>query len=105
MTNPKTADERERRFVRYLRSLDKSELADLRLARLNQIANMRKALMQLVNEMVENRAQDIAAAMLIVEAPEKTRPLQRVERRRLGTRKALLPVWIKEEGKALLGKG
>jgi hypothetical protein len=104
MPQPKTADERERRFVEYLRTLNKSELADLRLARLNQIANFRKVLMQLLNEMVENRAQDLAAAMLITDAPEKAKPLQVVGRRRLAPRKAERPEWVNQEAKALGGK-
>ena len=104
MGNPKTADERERRFVQYLRSLNKSELADLRLARLNQVANFRKAMMQLVNEMVESRAQDLAAAMLIADAPEKPGVLQVVKRRRLPPPKATKPEWIEQESKVLAGK-
>jgi hypothetical protein len=104
MGNPKTADERERRFVQYLRSLNKSELADLRLARLNQVANFRKVLMQLLNEMVESRAQDLAAAMLIADAPEKPKVLHVVKRRRLAPSKAIQPEWIKQESKVLGGK-
>ena len=104
MGNPKTADERERRFVQYLRSLNKSELADLRLARLNQVANFRKVLMQLLNEMVEARAHDLAAAMLIEDAPEKPKVLQVVKRRKLPPSKAVRPEWINQEAKVLAGK-
>jgi len=104
MSLPKTADERERRFVEYLRSLNKSELADLRLARLNQVANFRKVLMQLLNEMVEARAEDLAAAMLIADAPEKPKVLHVVKRRRLSPSKAITPEWINQEAKVLAGK-
>lgn len=103
MSRPNTADERERRLVQYLRTLDKSELADFRLARLNQIANFRKALMQLLNEMVESRAQDLAAAMLLENAAERQQPAH-ASRRRLAPRKAVQPVWVNQEAKVLAGK-
>jgi hypothetical protein len=104
MPGPLTADERERRQVQYLRSLNKSELADFKLARLNEIANFRKVLLQLVNEMVESRAQDLAAGMLLEDAAEKPKVLQVVNRRRLAPRKAIQPEWINQEAKVLAGK-
>ncbi len=105
MGNPKTADERERRFVQYVITLNKGQLAEVRLRRMNRIANFRKALMDLVNEMVEERAEDLAAAMLMEHAPE--RPMRgpvAVEGRRLPGRKAGMPQWVREESKALAGK-
>jgi hypothetical protein len=103
--NPKTADERERRFVQYVSTLNKGQLAEVRLRRMNRVANFRKALMQLVNEMVEERAEDLAAAMLMAHAPERPKrgPVAVEERKRPG-RKAAMPPWIREESKALVGK-
>jgi hypothetical protein len=73
---------------------------------MNRIANFRKTLMQLLNEMVESRAEDLAAAMMMWEAserPERTAtPVQR--ERRLPPRKAARPVWVMEEAKSVLGK-
>jgi hypothetical protein len=105
MPQPKTADERERRFVQYISELNKGQLAEIRLMRMNRIANFRKALLELVNKMVEERAEDLAAAMLMEHAPERPRrgPVA-VERRKLPGRKAAVPPWIREESKALAGK-
>lgn len=105
MGNPKTADERERRFVQYVLTLNKGQLAEVRLRRMNRIANFRKALMDLVNEMVEERAEDLAAAMLMEHAPDRPKPLPApMERKRLQIRKRVLPPWIREEGAALRGR-
>jgi hypothetical protein len=102
MGNPKTADERERRFVECISTLNKGQLAEVRLIRMNRLANFRKALMELVNQMVEERAEDLAAAMLMEYAPERPKPLP-APRKRLGVRKAVMPPWVREEGKALGG--
>jgi hypothetical protein len=105
MGNPKTADERERRFVQYVSTLNKGQLAEVRLRRLNRIANFRKALMELVNEMVEARAEDLAAALFMEQAPDRPKPLPAaIERKRVPARKRVLPAWIREEGKALKGR-
>lgn len=105
MGNPKTADERERRFVEYVVTLNKGQLAEVRLRRMNRIANFRKALMDLINQMVEERAEDLAAAILMEHAPERPKPLPApIERKRLPIRKRVLPPWIREEGRALRGR-
>jgi hypothetical protein len=102
---PKTADERERRFVQYALTLNKGQLAEIRLLRMNRIANFRKALMELINQLVEERAEDLAAAMLMEHAPERPKrgPVA-VERRKLTGRKAAMPPWVREESRALAGK-
>jgi hypothetical protein len=105
MGNPKTADERERRFVQYVSTLNKGQLAEVRLRRMNRIANFRKALIDLINQIVEERAEDLAAAMLMEHAPERPKPLPApIERKRLPMRKRGLPPWIREEGTALRGR-
>jgi hypothetical protein len=72
----KTADERERRLVEYLRTLHKGQLREFRLTRLNRIANFRKHLMELLEEIIESRAQDLAASMLEISAPERPREIE-----------------------------
>lgn len=99
--NPKTADERERRCVEYLRTLSKGQLAEFKLTRLNRLTNFRKTLMEVINAMIEARAEDLAAGMLIEKAPERPalvlqpKPVPLTERRRK------MPVWVREEAKAL----
>ena len=73
MRNPMTADERERRFVRYVKGLNKGEIAELRFAQLNHMANFRKDLIKLLEEMIEVRAQEIAAGMLMETAADRPR--------------------------------
>jgi hypothetical protein len=105
MRPPQTADERERRFVQYVLTLNKGQIAEFRLGRMNRITNFRKALMQLINELIENRAEDLAAAMLMEHAPERPkRPPVLISRGRLVERKRVLPPWVREESKALAAK-
>lgn len=98
--NPKTADERERRCVEYLRTLNKGQLAEFKLTRLNRITNLRRTLLDLINRMVEERAEDLAAGMLMEKAPERPvlvlqpKPVSEERRRKL-------PVWVRAEAKAL----
>lgn len=95
MRNPLTADERERRFVEYARTLNKGQLAEFKLTRLNRIANFRRQLMELVEEMIELRAEDIAAGMLMEKAePRPERKELPAIQSRLRTRK--LPPWLAE---------
>jgi hypothetical protein len=102
MPAPLTADERERRFVQYALSLNKGQLAELKLRRLNRIANFRKQLMELINEMIETRAEDLAAAMLMEHAPKRPTPEWKVIEGRLPLpeRKRKMPPWVREAGKA-----
>ena len=101
MKLPNTADERERRFVQYMLTLNKGQLAEVKLRRLNRIANFRRQLMDLINEMIETRAEDLAAGMLMEKAPERSalilqpKPVPQTERKRR------IPVWVREEAKAL----
>lgn len=93
MRNPLTADERERRFVEYIRTLNKGQLGEVRLRRMNKIANFRKTLIDLMEQMIEARAEDLAAAMLTADAPERPKRKSRVcEGRLVVVRK--LPVWL-----------
>lgn len=91
--------------MQYVVTLNKGQLAEIRLRRMNRIANFRKALMELVNQMVEERAEDLAAAMLMEHAParQKRGPVA-VEEEKLPARKAAMPPWVREESKALEGK-
>jgi len=102
MTAPNTADERERRFVEYLLTLNKGQIAELRLSRLNRIANFRKALMEIVNNLVETRAEDLAAAMMMQYAPERPkRAVAPITRERIAERRRAMPPWVREESKVL----
>jgi len=103
MSTPLTADERERRFVQYVQTLNKGQIAELRLHRLNHIANFRKALMELVNNLVETRAEDLAAAMLMEFAPPRPKPVYApAPRARVPDRKRMMPKWLKRQSTALL---
>lgn len=100
MRPPNTADERERRFIEYMLTLNKGQLGEVRLRRLNRIANFRKSLMDLVNQMIETRAEDLAAAMLMEHAPERPkREPEKVLQGRLPLRKRRIPKWVAEEKK------
>lgn len=91
--------------MQYMLTLNKGQLAEVRLRRINRIANFRKALMDLVNEMVEERAEDLAAAMLMEHAPDRPKALPvAIERKRSAMRKRALPPWVREEGTALRGR-
>ncbi len=98
MLPPNTADERERRFVQYVLTLNKGQLAEVKLRRLNRIANFRKALMELINQMIETRAEDLACAMLMEYAPERPkRPEIKPQcAPALSERKRRIPPWLRE---------
>jgi hypothetical protein len=105
MPVPQTADERERRFVQYVLTLNKGQIGEFRLGRMNRIANFRKALKQLLDELIENRAEDLAAAILMEHAPERPKRMPvPIARGRLADRKRELPPWIREESKVLAVK-
>ena len=105
---PLTADERERRVVEYLLTLHKGQLAEFRLTRLNRVANFRKALMQLMEQFIEARAEELAAGMLAEYAPprpEKT--FEHVTEGRLPlpakgpkAKRRRMPVWVKRLAEA-----
>ena len=107
MRNPLTADERERRFVQYVLTLNKGQLAETKLRRLNRIANFRKQLMELLNAMIETRAEDLACSMLMLYAPERPLPSwkenEKAARGRLPLpeRKRKMPPWIRAQSNAL----
>ena len=93
-----TADERDRRMIEYLITLHKGRLAEFKLTRLNRIANSRKRLMQLLDEIIEARAEDLAAGMLMEYAPprpdRKSDPTR--ERLPIGPKFSRMPVWIRK---------
>lgn len=99
MRTPLTADERERRVVEYLLTLNKGQLGEFRFGRMNRIANFRKALMQLLEEFIEARAEELAAAMIEQYAPPRPeselKALQKPQRRRGGKK---MPVWLRRAG-------
>lgn len=101
MRKPSTADERDRRMIEYLSTLHKGRLAEYRLARMNRIANFRKRMMQLLNEMIESRAEEIAAGMIEEYAPPRP---ERSEidvtegRLPIGPKRARRPVWLRANG-------
>lgn len=109
MSAPLTADERERRFVQYVLTLNKGQIGELRLRRLNRIANFRKSLMQLLNAIIEERAEDLAAAMLMEHAAPRPakKPAAAIVEGRLplpaSERKRRTPPWVREEGRAARG--
>lgn len=102
MPVPLTADERERRCVEYLVTLHKGQLAEFKLTRLNRIANFRHRLNELLNDMIEARAEDLAAGMLMEHAPE--RPIKKALPVRtengLKLRKRRTPTWVQKQGEA-----
>lgn len=101
MPNPLTADERERRFVQYVLTLNKGQLAEVKLRRLNRIANFRRQLMDLLNQIIEARAEDLAAGMLMEHAPTRpAKPKEWITKGRLPLLKRRMPKWIAESGKA-----
>jgi hypothetical protein len=95
-----TADERERRFVQYVLTLNKGQLAEVKLRRLNRIANFRKALMELINQMIETRAEDLAAGMLMEFAPERPKRDWKLEKNvvkdRLPLHSRRMPPWLRK---------
>lgn len=98
MPIPLTADERERRLIKYLTTCNRERLAEFKLSRLNRIAIFRKRLMELLNEMVETRAEDLAAGMMMEYAPDRPkREAVDVTENRLviGPKKARMPVWLR----------
>lgn len=98
---PNTADERERRFVQYIATLNKGQLAEVKLRRLNRVANLRKTLIDLINNMVEERAEDLAAGMLMEWAPERAKPKKLKVVERLPELKRRKPVWVANNSAAL----
>ena len=100
MRKPGTADERERRTIEYLVSCHQGRLQEFKLTRLNKVANFRKRLMQLLDEMIETRAEDLAAGMLMEYAqPRPERSAIDITRDRLpiGPKKAKMPVWLRKD--------
>jgi hypothetical protein len=98
MRKPATADERDRRIVEYLVSCHRGRLAEFRLTRLNRVANFRKKLIQLLEEMIEARAEELAAGMLMEYAPPRPeRPAANVTEGRLpiGPHRARMPAWLR----------
>lgn len=98
MPIPLTADERERRLIKYLASCNRERLAEFKLSRLNRIAIFRKRLMEILNEMIETRAEDLAAGMMMEYAPPRTKPEQADatrDRLIIGPKKAQMPVWLR----------
>lgn len=94
-----TADQREARFAEYLAyvgTLNRGQNGELRLTRMNRVANLRKDLMALLNRLIETRAEELAAAMLLEYAPERPPKPEAVMKGRLpiAERKRRKPVWI-----------
>lgn len=95
-----TADERERRIVQYLLSVHRERIGQFRLSRMNRVANFRKQLIILIDQMIETRAEEIAAAML-EEYAEPMPKLPKVDptKGRLvipGPKK--IPAWVRKSG-------
>jgi len=104
MRPPNTADERERRFVQYVLTLNKGQLAEFKLTRMNRIANFRRRLIDLLNEMIETRAEDLAAGMLMEHAPARPKRAKALEtkvvKERLPLLKRRIPPWIRGQRRA-----
>lgn len=104
---PLTADERERRCVEYLCSLNKGQLAEFRLSRMSKVSNFRKALMNLMEQFIEARAEELAAAMLEQYAPPRPKKdSSKVMEGRLPlpVKKRRMPVWVKRVAEAELSR-
>jgi hypothetical protein len=93
--NPLTADERERRVMQYLGTLNKPQLAEFRLGRMNRISNFRKALRQLLDELIEARAEELSASWLEQFAPPRPKRADVTVGRLPLVKKRRIPVWVK----------
>jgi hypothetical protein len=117
---PKTADERERRFVQYMLTLNKGQLGEVRLRRMNRIANFRHDLMRILNQLIEERAEDLAAAMLMEHAPVRPIPewekeaaarkfvegrLLVPEQNPIERKKRRMPIWVRKAGETARRRG
>src|ERR1051326_8139140 len=96
---PLTADERHRRVIQYLETLNKGQNAEFRLSRMNRVSNFRKALMQLLETFIEARAEELSAAWLAeFAAPRPSKARSDVTEGRLplpAMKKRRMPVWVK----------
>lgn len=90
-----TADERERRIAQYLSTLHRGQLAEFRLTRMNRVADFRKQLIQLIDQMIETRAEEIAAGMMAEHARPDPKIAQAAERPVPRPPKRSIPVWIR----------
>lgn len=101
-----TADKREERVIRYLESLNKGQLMEFRLSRMNRVANFRKSLMQLLNSFIEARAEELAAVWIEQFAEPRPKPKWKdaAEGRLpipvLPARKRRMPRWVGDAGNA-----
>ena len=101
MPEPLTADRREERIIKYLESLNKGQLGEFRLSRLNRVSNFRKALIQLMDGFIEARAEELAACWLTQFAEERpARKVVEVGRLPLPERKRRTPKWVIDSGQA-----
>lgn len=101
MRKPGTADERHRRMVEYLSSVHRGRILEFKLSRLNKIANFRKQLKVLLDDLIEARAEDLAAGMLMEHAPprpQRTKVDVREERLPAPPKKVRKPIWMRESG-------
>lgn len=83
---PLTFNEREERFIEYLTSLDREQAIELKCDRLGRVADLRKKLMALLNQIIEERAESLAAA-LVAGVTEQKRLAVPNERPETGWRK------------------
>lgn len=106
--NPLTADERHRRVIQYLETLNKGQMAEFRLGRMNRVANFRKALMQLMETFIEARAEELSASWLeAFAAPRPSKAKTDVAEGRLPlpvVKKRRMPVWVKRAVEAEKGR-
>lgn len=59
-----TADKRDERFAEYLRTLRKWEITDVRSERLSRVSDLRKKLLVLLEQIIEERAEALAAGIV-----------------------------------------
>lgn len=98
---PLTADRREERVVKYLETLNKGQLMEFRLSRMNRVANFRKSLKQLLNSFIEARAEELAAVWIEQYAEPRPKPKWKdaaVGRLPIPERKRRMPRWVRESG-------
>jgi hypothetical protein len=86
-------------MIQYLETLNKGQLAEFRLGRMNRVANFRKALMQILEVFIEARAEELSAAWLEQFAEPRPKRLESdVAEGRLplpAAKKRRMPVWVK----------
>ena len=98
-----TADARERRIVQYLLSVRKERIQQFRLIRMNRKSNLRKRIIQLIDEAIQECGEEFAAALLEEYATPRPKNEDVTDGRLVlpvGPKKAQLPPWVRKSGES-----